>query len=131
MLSKILTVFFLFVFISVGYQNDMQINNDITSAINKEDFSLLNKYFKGFVSLSINNKSDFLEAQPAKERLKAFLKKHPSIKFSIDKSGVTGDNYFIIGRFKKGKDFWSAYFLFSPDVNGLFIQQIEIQKELF
>ncbi len=131
MLTRILTVFFIFIFVSLGYQDNSQINNDIVSALNNDDITSINKYFKGFVSLSINNKNDFLEAQPAKERLKNFLKKHPSIKFFIDKSGVTGENYYIIGRFKNGKSVWSSYFLFSPDPKGLFIQQIEIQKEFY
>lgn len=113
---------------SLFSQNKDQIKQDFVKAFKTGESSHLQKYFEGFVGVNIPGTIGLYTAARSKSQLQEFLKKHPAGHFSLEETGFTGENYFLIGSLWYAKKKWNVYFLMAPKNGSYHIQQIEIEE---
>jgi len=109
-------------------QNKDQVKRDVQSACSKGDVSYLNPYMHGFVLAQIPGSSGMTSAERCRSLLKTFFKNNPPRKFTLQESGKTGENFFIIGTLWSGQKKWNVYFLLAPQSDRYQLQQIDIQR---
>lgn len=129
---KFKTLVLILLFASVSFtgfsQSRDKIKTDFVKTFVSGKSTTLDAYFEGFVSIQLPDHSGLFPATRSKIYLATFLKNHPVKKFSLKKSGTTGNNYFLIGLLECHSASWNVYFLFSPDKGNYKVQQIEIEE---
>ncbi|MBN2615097.1 MAG: DUF4783 domain-containing protein [Bacteroidales bacterium] len=117
----------LFLFGGVQQQSRDQVKNDVVKTCSTGDLSFIDLYFQGFVVAHIPGSNGLTSAERCRSLLKTFFNTHPASQFILRETGMSGQNYFLIGTFHSGKRKWNMYFMLSPQNGQYQLQQIDIQ----
>lgn len=117
----------LFLFAGLHQQSKEQIKSDVVNACSTGNLTFLDAYFQGFVVAHMPGSNGLTSAERCRSLLKTFFNAHPPGQFVLRETGMSGQNFFLIGTFHSGKKKWNMYFMLSPQQGRYQLQQIDIQ----
>lgn len=116
----------LFLFAGAQQSKD-QVKNDVVQTCSTGDLTFLDPYLKGFVVAHMPGSNGLTSAERCRSLLKTFFNAHSPKQFVLRETGMSGQNFFLIGTFHSGKKKWNMYFMLSPQKDRYQLQQIDIQ----
>lgn len=132
---KISGKFFVFaalLFLFAGLQQGKEkVRNDVVKTCSSGDLSSLDSYLQGFVVVHMPGNNGLTSAERCRSLLKTFFNQNVPDKFEIQETGMSGQNFFLIGTLHSGKKKWNMYFMLAPQKGLYQLQQIDIQKSSF
>lgn len=119
-----------FLFFCPYFFHSMDINEDISLALNTGNSKILSKYFSETIDLKILDKEDVYSKQQAELILKDFFTKNVVKKYTVvHKSIAKNDTQYTIGSIETAKGKYRVYFLLKKSKEKMLIQQFRIEQE--
>ncbi|MBN2638770.1 MAG: DUF4783 domain-containing protein [Bacteroidales bacterium] len=129
---KIKGKFFAFaalLFLLVGFQQGKDgVKEDLVSTCSTGDLSFLDPYLQGFVVAHVPGSNGLTSAERCRSLLKDFFGKNVPDRFELRDTGMSGQNFFLIGTLHSGRKKWNLYFMLAPQKGKYQLQQIDIQN---
>lgn len=127
-MKTILSVFFILLFNSVLFAND--IVDDISNAIRSGNAAAISKYFDDNVDLKVIDKENVYSKAQAELILKDFFAKNTPKSFTVLHKGVSKNGAeYIIGTVETSNKKYRSYFLLKRVNEKTYIQQLRFEPE--